>query len=322
MTSIFPRYLIKLAKNIVTTVIGLISVIILPRSLGPADYGNLHFIRKSFETLFGFIDLNASTAYFVYSSKNENSNNFTQFHIIYCLIIGAIMFLFISVLATTGILQIMFPDQELLYVYLGLILGYSVYLFINLTNLSDSKELTVGFEKRNISIMLISLILLLVLYFAGIINLFYIFGYYIIINLLLIIISIKYLKANGVLNFNFRDFYFSKLKGIIRYYYNFSSPLFVASIFTFFILFFERWFLQTIGGSVEQGFFNLAFRVGAISIIITDAMSQIYQQTISKAHGQNNLKDIRDNLEKINIFYCISAVIAVFFSSIPKNSLT
>jgi len=321
MTSVVSRYTSKLANNVITAIIGTIIAIIVPRTLGPSHYGNLHFIRNSFIRIFGVIDLNGSLAHFVYASKNKETQNITFFHTYYCFIVGLIVLTFLSVLVLANGVHVLFPEQQIAYVFLGALLGYFIYLVTNLTNLSDSKEVTVGFEIRKMLVMVMGLLLLLLLYFTDLINLRSVFGYYIFTNFILIIVSTKYLNNKRVYNFRFNKLALPQIKETLKYYYNYSHPLVITSVITLIILYIDRWFLQLIGGSIEQGFFSLAFQVSSICILITGAMSPIYQQSVAKADGQNNLSRIQTLFKKVNLFYFASAGISAFFFFNAKEVL-
>ena len=171
MSSITSRFSAKLLNNIVFGIVSAITAAMLPRALGPGNYGNFHFIRNSFTGIFGVIDLNGSLAHFVYSSKNKETQNVTFFHTYYCFIVGLLVLILLSVLVFANGVHVLFPKQQIEYVFLGALLGYIIYLVTNLTNLSDSKEVTVGFEIRRMIVMVLGLFLLLLLYFTDLINL-------------------------------------------------------------------------------------------------------------------------------------------------------
>ena len=320
MKTISSRFSAKLLSNVIFGIVSVITAAILPRTLGSGSYGNLHFIRESVTRIFGLIDLNGSLAHFVYSSKNKESKKATFFHTYYSFIVGFLVLLLFSIMFLTNSANVFFPGQKMEYIFLGAILGYLIYLGTNLTNLSDSKEITVGFEIRRVVVLVGGLLFLLLLYFLDLINLRSVFGYYIFINVILVIISVKYLNRKRVYNFHFNRLEKTEIKEFVKYYYNYTHPLVAASVLTFIILYFDRWFLQLIGGSNEQGFFSLAFRVSSICILVTGAMSPIFQQGVAKAFGQNSLSTIQALFQKINLFYFISASIAVFFSLMLKKS--
>lgn len=321
MSFIFKRVLAKIRSNLVLGIINAISVAILPRALGPSNYGSLHFIRNSFTGIFGIIDLNGTEAHFIYSSKNEKTKYVNFFHTYYCFIVGSLALLFLSVMVLTNSVYVLFPGQKIEYLFWGALLTFLFYLVTNLTNLSDSKELTVGLENRRIRVSLFGLFILIVFYFTDLINLRIVFGYFIFVNLMLIIVFIKYLNSNRVYNFRFDKLQMSQIKKIFKYYYNYSHPLVLASILSFIILYFDSWFLQLIGGSIEQGFFGLALRVSSVCILITSAMIPVFQQSVAKAHGQGSLSIIQTLFQKVNLFYFISICISTFFFFNTKDIL-
>ena len=320
--SLFSRYLSKFVNRFIGMLINAITVFIVPRTLGPSNYGDFNFLRDSFRRITSTLDLNIGQAHFNYSSKYSESKNATMLYFFFCLSLGIVLFLIIAFLNWCGLLEYLWPDQKLHYIYAGGILAYLLYLTERLTGLSDSKEATVGLEIRRLAVSIFGFGALLSIFFLDALNLASYFGLRICLNLFFICAFIIYLRHRNTFDFHFAKVELKESKKILRYFFSYSHPLVVLSLFSLLFGFFDRWFLQTIGGSVSQGYFSLAFQLSSICFLFTGAMTPVFMQSVAKAHGQENIDYIRTLFEKVRTFYFIAAFFSVFFFSIQARSYT
>ena len=271
------------------------------------------FLRDTLAKIIGFLDLNIGAAHFNYSSKYTDTKNATTLYCYICLAIGIISLFGIIIVCKVGFSSYLWPGQKIGYIYAGALLAYSMSLTEVLTQLSDSKEATVGFEIRRVIVMIIGFMGLLALFSQRVLNLSTYFTLQIFIYFLFILVSTSYLRAKNVFKFKFVKIDSEELKKILKYFYSYSHPLLFLSLFGLFCGFFDRWFLQTISGSSAQGYYSLAFRLSSICLLFSGAIAPIFMQSIAKAHGQNNINYIRELFNKSKLFYFISAFLSVFF---------
>lgn len=307
------RYLSKLINNLGGSIISAAMVFVVPRALGPKHFGDFNFLRDSFQEITGILDLNIGGAHFNYSSKYIDTKDATTLYYYFCLILGIVLFLGITIINQVNLLEYFWPDQQVENIYLGAVLAYLMYLSIGLTALSDSKEATVGIEIRRLIIAIIGFPVLLILFFNGALTLSTFFGQQILVSLLLIVIFVLYLKSQNVFGFKFERIKWRDTKEIYKYFISYSHPLLTFSILGFLFGYFDRWFLQIISGSVSQGYYSLAFRLSSICILFTGAMVPVFRQMVSKAHGESNKAYIQTLFQKSRIFYFFSAFISIFF---------
>ena len=320
MSSLSSRFLSKLSNNFIGLILGIVNASIIPRVLGPAQYGDFNFLRDGFQQIVSLIDLNSSNAFFIKSSRLKKSNEITLFQFYYSLTVGIVLLMFVFLFHKTRFSHLFWPGQQMQYIYAAAILGYVVYLVTNLTNLSDSKELTVGAEWRRQIVQVSGVLLLLLLYFTGSIKLSFVFAYFIVIHLLIIMAFTFYLKKKDVFDFKFNKIPLDKFKEILKYYYKFSFPLLVSLLVGFPISYFDQWFLQLIDGSTSQGYYSLAMKMTVISILFTNSITPVFIQSIAKAHAQNDDKRFVYLFKKVNLFYS-SFFFGILFFSCKGDSL-
>lgn len=298
---------------------GIITAIIIPKTLGPAHYGDFNFLRDSFASLVNTIDLNSSNAHFIYSSRNSESRKISLFYLYICALVGVILISIVSVFYLTGSTNYLWPGQKISYIYAGAALGFFVYLTANLTNLSDSKGLTVTIEKYRMVITFVSIIALIMLFCLKWLSLPVYFSYALVLQFVLMAYFVYSLKRNSIFDFRPRKMSAGEVKEVAGYFYNYSSPLIVVLIAGFGINYFDRWFLQLIDGSVTQGYYSLSLRLSAVCALFTSAMTPLFMQSTARAHAEGRPEHIRIIFDKIQVFFFMAALIAVYFSLLSKE---
>jgi O-antigen/teichoic acid export membrane protein len=302
--------------------VNLIIALIVPRSLGPASYGNFNFLVDTSTKIVSSMDLSMASAHFNYSSKYEDSKKATTIYFYVCLAVGIILLSAITIVYYCGGIKYLWPGQKIGYIYAGACLAYLIFLAERLTHLSDSKEATIGTEKLRVIMTSAGLVILLSLFFLKTINITTFFVYRITLFASIVVALGIYLKRKRIFDFRFVKLEFSETKKILKYFYSFSHPLIVLSFFGLLFGYFDRWFLQLIAGSVDQGFYSFAYRLSAVCFLFTGAMTPVFMQSVAKAHGQNNMVKIKFLFGKIKVFYFIAAFLSIFFAYHAKEIIS
>jgi O-antigen/teichoic acid export membrane protein len=179
--------------------------------------------------------------------------------------------------------------------------------------LGESKAETVLVQKVNFLAQTARLLLLAGLYFLSLLTL----------DTFIVVSYVSSVFTIAVILFTFlikkRKEYFSFVysyidaKGIVKYLVRYCIPLIVLTLVIFGHDFFDRWFLQTVAGSVEQAYFSLAFQWSAISLLFTTSMLNIFWREIAVSFGENDFDRMRTMFLKASkALYFLSSAIAFF----------
>ena len=313
MDSLKKRYFIKLAKSGIDALINVILLLFVPRVLGPANYGSFNFIRDSFQKIIAISDLNLGNAHINYTARKENSGVATNVYFSYALLLGLLMFLFVTFGEVSGLGDLIFPGQKTEYLFLGVVLAYLMYLFTAMRGFADSKGATFGFELRSMAVSVVLFLALLVLFLTDSLNLTTFFMQRIALFILLLYFATRYLKQEVNFKPRFVNIYEPQVKAIIREFLLFSNPLITLSVFGLVFGFFDRWFLQFIYGSVSQGFFGLAFTLSSIAGLFLAPMTPLLMQSVAKADEMNDIVGVKSAFEMVKFLYLLSAFLSIFF---------
>jgi O-antigen/teichoic acid export membrane protein len=94
----------------------------------------------------------------------------------------------------------------------------------------------------------------------------------------------------------------------------FIHPIIILIAIGFFFGYFDRWFLQLIGGSSEYGYFGLSERLGAVAFIFTSAMTPLLTREFAFAFEEMDKVRLRQLFDRIKIFLFIAVTTSCFLS--------
>jgi len=300
--------------NAVTVLIGILTVTIVPRALGPFAYGQFGFLKTNFNTIINFLSIGSALAFFNYNSKNKNSYMGIVFYSFFCILVVLAALSAIWLSAIFKLHNYFWPEIQLEYIVLGAFLGIATWLFSIVTGFADSKGETVNVELLKVAAKVFGILFLVLLFFSELLNLRNYLLYSIFFYLPPILLALIYYRRIGLAGRR-ETISPDKLKLVGKYFYGFCAPLFIYFVFSLIYDFFDSWFLQIIAGSVEQGYYSLAFNFASVCILIITAMTPIFMREMSKAHGESRLDIMRVVFSRYTrMMYLIIATLGVFFA--------
>jgi O-antigen/teichoic acid export membrane protein len=313
--SLKKRYLAKLIANIFGLAIALVTEAIIPRGLGPRAYGNFSFLSDFFTRIVGFLDMGTSTGFYTKLSQRQQDFGLVSFYISFAGLVSFLVFMLAVCIHVTGIYTTLLPDQYPFYIYLAAVWGILTWLVQILNKMADAYGVTVSIEIARILQRGLGLILVLALFLTSHLNLSNLFYYHYCILIFLALAFIWVMEHNGhslrrswILSWN-------KIKAYTRELYDYSHPLFILALVGLIIGFLERWMLQMFGGSVEQGFYGLSYKIGAVCFLFTGAMTPLIMREFAIAFNKKNIHEMARLFRRyIPMLYAISAYFACFIA--------
>ncbi len=311
--SLNKRYFYKLSTNIVGMLVNLVTQAIIPRSLGPRAYGDFNFLTNFFSQVAGFLDMGTSTAFYTKVSQRQSDQGLISFYGIFLVVMGFFIVLFVVMADLMDLSSLFWPDQALFYIYLAA--GFIILTWITrvLNQMADAYGVTVWAEKALMTQKVLLMILLFVLFSIDRLNLtrFFFCNY-----LSLIFIGMAFLFIINYKVYPIRRNWrlsFVQLSSYAKEFYEYSSPLFIYAIIGMIIGILDRWFLQVYSGSMEQGFFGLAYQIGAICFLFNSAMTPLFIRDFSIAFSNRNHREMSNLFSRyIPLFYSVAAFFSCF----------
>jgi len=308
------RYFSKFISNFFSAVIGVASISIVTRVLGPSDYGNFNFLTAFFIALIGFFTLNTTMGFFTKLSKRLEEIKLFRFYLGFLALIPVAVFIFILFIFILNLEQRFWPDQQTTFILFAALFAYLMLLVQVVRQANDALGFTVKSEKYIIIQKIIGIIIIVILFIANKLNLYTFFFYHFVILGFILFLWFLHLNYQGTKPFARRNVMtWSEKKKYMREFYLYSHPLFIYSLIGLIGGIGGRWLLQTFAGSEQQGFFSLGHKVGALIFLFSGSLTPLFTREFSIAHKNNDFDRMRSLFKKlIHMFYCIAAALGVF----------
>lgn len=320
--SLKKRYLIKLLSNIVNGVINIFLVAIVPKALGPVAFGQFSYLQQFFSQVIAFLDTGTSTVFFTKLSAKNTRKELLTFYFLLSFALISILFLIICFIDAFDYLAFFLPNIPTEYVLYGVLFGIFTWVTQVYIKISDAFAITVSVEIIKIIHKIATLFLLLYIINFLPFDL-HIYFYFQLISLIsfLIIVSILF-KRKSIITKQFFNFKI-KYKELVKEFYIYCYPLFIFNIVAIFIGLFDIWLLQTVSGSIETGFYGLAYSIAAMCFLFTSAMTPIITREFSKSFEENDLEKVKSLFQRyIPMLYSIAAYFSVFIAFQAENILS
>jgi O-antigen/teichoic acid export membrane protein len=318
--SLKKRFTFKLASNLWGVALALVTMSFVSRALGPEGFGRFEFITSNFKLVLETMTLQVPVAYFNWVSRKghkEGTLVASGLTLYFSLAMTAAFALFIALAIGSGVHATLWPGIEPVYLWEGLLFTLVVFLYQLLVFLSDGMSLTVGLEKIRLLQNFLKAASLLTLVGIGLMNLHAYFFAQIAVVSLTVALSARWLTGQGALSWGalkFRSYPAGERERFLAFVIGYARPLTVLMCSGFVFIYFDRWFLQLIGGAVQQGYFGLSDRLGAIAFIFTSAMTPLLTREFALAHEERDQERLLRLFGRIRLFLFIATLTSCFLS--------
>jgi O-antigen/teichoic acid export membrane protein len=312
--SLVKRYLYKLFTNLSSLAINLVTQAIIPRGLGPRAYGDFNFLTNFFTQVIGFLDMGTSIGFYTKLCQRPKESPLIKFYVLFIGAVAVVTYLFVTGTHIALAYPRIWPGQQLTYVYMAAAFAMVAWVLQILEKISDASGLTVSSEKAKVIQKLVGLLLILILFVGDRLTLtnFFYYNYFIMLALggafaWIIMYRAEPFKASPPV---------PPAPGMRQYaqeFYHFSHPLFVYSLVGLLTGLFDRWYLQSQGGSIEQGYFGLAYQIGAVCFLFSGAMTPLLTRELSIAFSQKDLTKMAHLFQRhVPLLYSVVAFFSCF----------
>ena len=318
--SLRKRFIFKLAGNLAAVGLGVVALAVASRALGPADFGRFEFLTANFKLVLDTLTLQLPVAYFNWVSRKghkENIDYATGVTFYWSVAVMILFAIFVYVTTALEVNQLFWPDVETHYLWLALGFTSAIFLYQLSIFLADGRALTVGLEKIRLAQNVLKTLGILALFGVGLLTLTSYFFIQIAVAVFSVTVTLVWLNSRSV--FSTGIFQCWKLdKGDQVRFHEFSAsyikPLMISMLVGFAYIYFDRWFLQFIAGSSQQGYYALSERLGMVIFIFTSAMTPLITREYAFAYEEKDTARLVKLFERIKIVIFISTAAGCFMS--------
>lgn len=309
--SLARRYAGKLLANIATVPVYLAMEAVLPRALGVQNYGNYNYATSVFTQFTAFLDMGTSTCFYNALSRRQNESGLVAYYARMAVVVLLITLACGLLLLLPEAGNALLPDVPLWYAPLAAVYGFLLWGTRVVRSMNDALGLTVSGEMVRSCINLAGTGVLLGLFFLGFLNVGTLFGLQYIMLGGMVLGSLVIMRRSWpdlTLAMSVQD-----RRSYTQEFYIYSSPLFVQALLSVIGLSGERWILQWVDGSVQQGYFALSQRVGMACFMFVSAMTPLLMRELAIAWGDDNRKRMGELVDRFApMLFCIAAWFSCF----------
>lgn len=315
VSSVKKRYFFKLLSGIASLSSNLLIMLIVPRALGPARFGDYTFLYNFFSQAISFLETGSSIALYTKLSKHNYQQGVITFYLSVILLIVALLGTFVCVVHSLGFLNQVWPGQYPIFIWAGLCVAFLMWLNTLFLKISDSHALTVETSLIQIGYRLVMLIAIAIIFCFGWVDLSSYFIYQGVGALLFSVALIVYFIKKGVFTPLMFHFKHVKWRAEMKEFWHYCSPLYVYNIASLVASLSALWLLQHFSGSTQQGYYGFGMSIAAACFLFTSSFTAIFTREYAIAHRDNNLEEMRRLLKRyLPLFYGITALISVFIA--------
>jgi O-antigen/teichoic acid export membrane protein len=321
--SLRKRYAYKLGTNLAGLPITLVSQAIIPRMLGPADYGNFTFLTTFFTQVVAFFEGGTSSCFYSKLSHRTQDRGLLRFYWMLAAVISTLVLLFVFGVFGLHLQEALWPGQAARYIWMAAVWGLLSWYTAVINKVLDAYGLTVPGEIARFQQKVLGLGLILLMFWLRWFSLatFFLYQY-----VLFVILGVGWwlaLRRFGRPILPQVRLTQPEVRQYGREFYAYSAPLFLFTFIGLLNNLQDRWFLQFFAGSVQQGFYGLSYQIGALCFLVSSAMTPLFWREMAKAFGEQDQTKMQAMFRRyVPLLYAIAAYLAVFIMlQAPKVSL-
>jgi O-antigen/teichoic acid export membrane protein len=295
--------------------VGLVSQSLVLRGLGPKSFGDYAFLTNFFNQSMTFLDMGTSHGLYTKLSQRPSEGKLVYAYTFFSLAVTALLGTATLCLAHSPFSWQIWPEQELPYIYLAGFLGAITWFSQILSRMLDAYGLTTAAEKINIVQKVVGGLLIAALFSANLLSLNNYFIYQMVLVAFLLFTYVKTLNKSGHYLVSGWDLSCADIKSYSREFFDYCHPLFIYNVIGLSTGIADICLLQNYGGSIQQGFFALAYQIGAIAFLCSRAMTPLFMRDFSIAYYNHDAAWMRNLFTRyIPILYFTSAYFSCFIA--------
>jgi O-antigen/teichoic acid export membrane protein len=295
--SISSRFLVSALVSLLRGGLSFVTTIVIARNFGPKEFGDYAFLLGTFVGVMSLLDLGTSNAFQTFISQKERGKMFFLSYVGWQLLQILLALLLIGIIIPEAWFEKIWLGYErklVLLVLLAVFMQQSAWKTI--VQIGESRRLTHRVQLTNLSIASVHLLLVTGCWIGGILSVQLVFGLILVEYFIFIAVASKVLSVFKIQSEEF-DF-----RSTLQEYFAYCSPLVLYSILGFGYEFADRWLLQNYGGSVQQGVYEVGFRFGMASLLVTMSLHNIFWKEIAEANENKNYERIKKTYRKASRF--------------------
>jgi len=259
--------------------------------------------------------MGTSHAFYTKLSQRQSDYGLIVFYFYYAISVLLATLSFIFLVNLFSLESLIWPDQYHVYIYYSAFYGFLLWAVQMLNNMIDAYGITVSAELFKAFQKVFAGMIILLLFICKKLNLATFFYYQYLVLFIMALCFVYVMRKSNCLPHLDWFMTIKQIKSYIEEFYVYSHPLFIYGIAVVAAGILDRWLLQKYSGSVEQGFYGLAYQIASVCFFFAAAMTPLLIRELSIAYGNNDMK-LMSNLFRryIPLLFSITAYFSCFIA--------
>lgn len=314
--SLAKRYGFKLGASLLGLPLGLAQQWVVTRALGPSGYGSYSFLNSFFTEVIAFFDSGTSAGFYAKLCGRPTEQGLVASYWRLAGAVTGILFVGVAVVLLVGLAPWFWPAQKSRSVLLALFCGIGIWLTLIAGKIVDAHGCTTRGEKARLLYRLVSVALVGLLFVSGLLTLDSLFLLQGGLAAFLLYLWQRALRQAGFSLAPRLALMPGETRQYGREFWEYSHPLLIYSLVGTFAAVADRWLLQRLAGTIEQGFYGLALQIGSFCFLFTSAVVPLLARDFAQAHQSGESQRIALGFKHhLPRFYAIAACLGVFMAA-------
>ena len=297
---ILTRVSVSIVVACLRAVIAFSTAMLIARMLGPGEYGRIIFLIAAHTAIKQFLDMGSSSAFFTFISEGIRSKYFILLYWGWLCVQFCTLSLLIFLIIPEDLLNKIWQGEHKNLIFLALVSSFlQGVIWQTAAQMGESIRETGKVQLVGIVTLTIHLILIIFIWLLG----------YLSINIIFILIAVEWAIASVCIyklyNYRTNDNSSESFLSVLGEYKNYCIPLIPLAWLGAVHDFFDRWMLQTWGGSKEQAYFGVALQISSVGLLTTTAVMRIFWKEIAevnKGENYNKMGQLYSKVSKVLFF--------------------
>ncbi|HSP16245.1 MAG TPA: lipopolysaccharide biosynthesis protein [Thermoanaerobaculia bacterium] len=316
------RFGATLLANVARSGLSFLTSVIIARSLGASQYGNLNFLLGSFAAFTFLLDMGSTPAFFTFISQRRRTPLFFALYIAWTVGIQFVLtMLVLRFLVPDSVLAAIWVNQPRRLVLLACAASFLMtQAWLTVTQMGEATRKTILVQAAGVLQGFVHLMLVVMLVRTGLLNIASILWLLIVeFSLFSILVGPRLLRGN-IANDGAST---PSWKEIVREFGVYCAPLIIYGWVNCLYAFGNRWLLQEFGGSVQQGFFSVGQQFSVIGLIAATSILNVFWKEIAEAREHGDGERVRVLYRRAwRGLYCFAGSVTCFLIPYSRDILS
>jgi O-antigen/teichoic acid export membrane protein len=284
--SIGSRFLLAVAANALRSLVSLVTGLLIARGLSPQGYGKLTFLLGSFVAIRALLDLGSSNAFFTFISRQRRDRAFYAQYCGWLAVQFLLSFLLVAAIFPQSVLEHIWLGEDRGTVLIALIASFlQQQVWSTIGQIGEASRLTARVQGMNVGIAVAHLLVVCVLLALDQISVRLVMLAVIAELVIAVLLAARLLRTPPA---SPTEQVHTTLRGSLGQYARYCRPLILVGIVGFLYDFADKWLLQKFGGAHQQGYYQIAAQLAAVSLLATTSIMNIFWKEVAHVGARHD----------------------------------